>query len=418
MRRVVLYGAGECGMEAFEWFGSEHVICFIDNDAEKQKNGFFDKSVISYNEFLDNIKRNRECYGKFDLIITLKRRWQIHQLAYELDKNGIATYSVFLDVIKRWKSSEEFLKRNTDIFPCECEYVKDIRLAQNKWLLRHVKAESLTSATGSFRERQLRLLDYTVKAFQEYHDELGITPIMGLGTLLGAVRHRGFIPWDNDMDFFLPRSDYNRLRDYLTENYNVYALSDRDSAKNRWRKIGTRNKRGYFATLNYGEISLGIEDRYEFVGFYTIDMNRFVDIIPLDTYPDNATVDFFRGRIDEYKKMWSSEDDFYDTLLEFQDKNPCLSKVPEKGDMLSVGADYAACLQNAYSGLGRRFDRQWYKYDDIFELQKLKFEDTYFYAPADPNTVLIKTYGEDYMELSSRYGVNKVNRDWLFTEIY
>lgn len=50
-----------------------------------------------------------------------------------------------------------------------------------------------------------------LREFIELCEARGIRYFVGFGTMLGAVRHKGFIPWDDDLDVWLPREDYEKL---------------------------------------------------------------------------------------------------------------------------------------------------------------------------------------------------------------
>ena len=68
----------------------------------------------------------------------------------------------------------------------------------------------MSSDKLSTREIQLRCLG-VLKAFDELCRENNLCYYLSGGTLLGAVRHHGFIPWDDDVDVMMPRTDYMKL---------------------------------------------------------------------------------------------------------------------------------------------------------------------------------------------------------------
>ena len=84
---------------------------------------------------------------------------------------------------------------------------------------------------------QLEVLNDVDKACREN----GIQYFAEWGTLLGAVRHHGFIPWDDDMDICMKRPDYNRFLQIadqiMPEGYKIFNISSDEDNDNMLTRI-------------------------------------------------------------------------------------------------------------------------------------------------------------------------------------
>ncbi len=91
---------------------------------------------------------------------------------------------------------------------------------QLEYLKEHSDITKLKPATGELREQQLKLIDLSNEFFNLVK-ETDIKPFLIAGNLIGHVRHNGFVPWDDDIDFGLIRDDYNKLIDFCIKTLNV-----------------------------------------------------------------------------------------------------------------------------------------------------------------------------------------------------
>lgn len=110
----------------------------------------------------------------------------------------------------------------------------------------------LPKASGELRLIQLGEL-FILERIKKICDDNGIEFFLSYGTLMGAVRHRGFIPWDDDIDISMMREEYNKFKTAIVDDdtieLNLYHCYFDFHDSNTTQKVKLKNSEAFFVDI-------------------------------------------------------------------------------------------------------------------------------------------------------------------------
>lgn len=205
---------------------------------------------------------------------------------YELQKPDA---SIFVLI---YSAHYEAMRQQLEQFGYTKEQIYFIRSFNHKNKLRAFPIKQgnwYIPSLSEVQRRTLEVLEYVIKVCEEN----GIRYYMAFGTLLGAVRHQGMIPWDDDVDLFMLMPDFWKFCDIMTkdEHYGIWSTYTQNEEAPSVDCIAKIMDLGTMAATNWNPLSL--------------NSHIAVDIFPLGGYPsDKREQEQFWNELQEIAYMW------------------------------------------------------------------------------------------------------------------
>lgn len=227
-------------------------------------------------------------------------------------------------------------------------------------------------------------LDMLVK-FDKICEENGLTYFLDSGTALGAVRHHGFIPWDDDVDVSMPSEDLHRFLEIAPKELPNDLFLQTKATDPSFRKLlnKVRDKQSLFITPH--------ED-------FTRNYQKgiFIDLFEVKPYP-KVNMKLQKGIMRWYLKTSAFFVEKQDVSLKNHVATISFPIIKAGLDvfwgMLNLGKKDWLGYEKHFSVYGNSYPK-----DMVFPLKDIRFEGKTFLGPADPDRYLTSIYG-NYMKI-------------------